>query len=1017
MGRWPVPPFKFHRRVFVVRISSGDVKHGRMVRHSIGHWLMMGVVLLQPWTKLQAAEATGENISDRQLYDLLARDLKDRLARKERFTLLPRNISGVSVSRDSEPIFWMQHEGAGVTNLDVAIDTYRRRQETFRLVQDGAVLGASESEALLSADSGFGTRRCAVVGGSGIRRFDLGAQLGTARPLRTASGWWLVFGTGSVRRDLDSGSEPDLQAVSRIIEGKGEVILITRSAGPQIRNNSMPLSILVKDRHGLHREEFYDFRHMAFARQGVIRTRHGRWLAMDYHLAVLSTNTPPEPSDTDVQAVIDAATAGNCSAFRRALEAISFYPPAQLKELRDRLAAVPDAAPGAGEMEEAVTSEVQSLKQWSTNAAMVGDVGRQAQAATAAYQAQAEQYLGRVQAARAGRLDISPANAADNMRNNFQLFDGRWVRNVRTMRQDSATEALVQVTFLDASFQAHEGVFLLDQDEHLRLLGEFDAVQDPERDGARGLEPLACQEIVTTEGENLLFFPRYGLARFAEGKLEWIDRSAPFKLLRETLGCDKQDRIFFTSLSPQTPKSGSVTTWQPKKIDYWVYRPNAAPQPPVASRLFPVTSLPLMDASNRVWFVSWADPRRGLTNVLGSLSGTEPVETAVREMESAPAQEVTAPESEHERAGIRPEKRATLYCFENGYCQVSLTNLSPDIVLLNGTDGAVFGISKRLGLPGTFLIQDRTFTVVSNLHEMARENFDLLIRSAPTECVSPRKFLPGRGGYYPAECNPALYRSEDLLWISQDSVIEAYQDGRPLGIQTRLALMNYSPQGAALLGPLRTKTGLAQVIVSPGEHGNTQIFWAHCSLSGVDLQRGGNPETPWSGDGYLFGLMLAAGLNTAPVAGLQAGCLYSGRDNNALEASGSTNYSVYPNAGQPELAVRDGELIVQTVPPAYRGYRLCSGQTRRDLPVTFVRDMRLLEETADGALLGCNAEGLLWLGRDAKGDYSVRRELRLKLGGQIHSFVGETADRLFVTVLDGNNQAYLAVIEKSKLEP
>ena len=395
-----------------------------MGRCTVLLWLVMGAALLQPVTKLEAVEESNENISDTQLYDLLVRDLKERLARQERFTLLPRNISGVSAAHDRSPIFWMGHDGAGVTNLDAAIETYRRRQETFRLVQDGVVLGASEFEAVLSADNGHGTRQCAVVGDAGgVRRFDLVSQQVNARPLRTASGWWLVFGDGHVQMDLAPGPEADLQGVSKIIEGKGEVILILRPAGKQTTNNSTSLAILVKDRHGLHREEFYEFKHMAFARQGVIRTSHGRWLAMDYHLAVLSKETPPEPTEKDMQAVIDAATTGDRSAFRRALEAISFYPPAQLKVLCDQLVALPDAAPEAGQMEEAVKSEIQSLEHWSTNAAMVGDVGQQAREATVDYQAQAEQFLKKVQTARAGRLDISPANAAENMRNNFQLFE------------------------------------------------------------------------------------------------------------------------------------------------------------------------------------------------------------------------------------------------------------------------------------------------------------------------------------------------------------------------------------------------------------------------------------------------------------------------------------------------------------------------------------------------------------------------------------------------------------------
>jgi hypothetical protein len=977
--------------------------------------LGLGVLLALLGTPpaIGASAETNQLLADSELYARMKRELKERLAREERLTLLPRNLDGVSVSVERQPVFWMHHSGVGLPGVEAGIKNWRENHGGFRFVCDGQVLGASETEVILAAHDGHATRKCAVASAKTDRRFDLFVRDGECRAVRTPFGWWLRYDNGRVQTNMMPAQASDFHGVSWMMNGTDEVLLVLRQQGGMASDLTTPVTVVSRTRQGLTQEVFIVGRREALARQGVLRLRDGRWLSLDYCLRVLVSNTPPKLVAEETAAVIAAAKAGDRAAFFRALEPISGRHPSDTKALCDELAAWPEPGTDAEALETRLKYEIEHLRNWTPPPDLPEPVAARARAAVSNHLARLERSRSEVQASLGGPLGIRPAQVADLVRRCFQYFDGRWIQDVRVIRQDRAGEALVQATFLDEAFKPRLGIFRIDQDRHLTLLGTFDAMNEPEDRFDRASPAPACQSVRRPDGSEWLFFRQRGLAQLAGGSLEWVDVSAPFKLMREVLGCDATGRIYLASDPVAEVKSGNVQWQHPKRSDFWVYRPKARALPSAVARLYPVNSRPVMDREQRVWFVPPPQLRYPLTNDLGSFGDLEPARVATRELLNAAPMELTRAGTLDRRRDGSPGWLTGLFCYEKGRCLSVLTNVPSDLLLLNGSEGAVFGASRSDYLPTAFLIHDDSLTVGTNLHAMATNRFEQLLKLAPAEGVSPRQFLRVRSGFYSVPRNVALYRCGDVIWINQAFGIEAYCQGRPLGVGTRLALMNTSTDGAVLLGPLHTAAGPAQVILGIGAYGAAQVVWADPRPEGVDLRRGGKPDfSPIGPVGYTPIYDFPAGVDLAPVASLAGGRIFAANNDLALESSGPTNFVFHRNAGQPVLATRAGELIVETVSPAFAGYRLCVGEARRDLVETYVRPLRLLEETAAGDLLASNAEGLLWLRRNAQGDYTVRREAKLHLGGEIHSLVGETADQLFVTVMDRRDQAYLAVIQK-----
>lgn len=985
-----------------------------MVRRGLLSWLAVLIMLVSHPKANGASAGPNQLLTDSELYARMKRELKERLGREERLTLLPRNLDGVSVACDRLPVFWMQHAGVGLPGVETAVTTWRENHEGFRLVCDGEVLGASASEAVLAAHDGHGTRKCVVVSSTTDRRFDQFLREGEAHAMRTPFGWWAVYDNGLIQTNLVVGHPADFPGVSWRMNGTNEVILVTRAEGGMATDRTTMLTIWSWTDKRLAKEVFIVGRHEALARQGVVRLRDGRWLSLDYCLRVLASNTPPNQVAEERAAVIAAAGAGNRAAFFQALERISGRHPQDTKALCDELAALPEAVPRGERIEAGIKSEIEQLRNWTPPPELAAAAADRVRESVSNHVARMELALRRVQESRGGPLGISPAKVAELVRRNFQFFDGRWIQDVRSIRQDRADQALVQATFLDELFESHLGIFLLDQDRHLTLLGTFSPMAEPRSQYARPSSSAACQSVRLPDGSEFLFFQRRGLARLGGGKLEWVDCTAPFKIMREVLGCDRLGRIFLSSDPAPALKSGNIQSWQPKRSDFWVYRPKLRAPPTAVARLYPVNSRPIMDREQRVWFVSNLPERNQPTNVLGSLADLEAAVVAAQELAQSPPMDITvsgAPERRREYGFGQP---VGLFCLQQGRCLSVQSNVPADLLLLNGSEGAVFGVSRSDRVPAAFWIQGHALTIATNLHELATNRFDELLRAAPLEGLPPRQFLRSRSSSYWVPANPAFYRSDDVVWINQSTGIEAYRQGRPLGVRTRLELMNSTPDAAVLLGPLRTSLGLAQVIVSVDTYRAGQVIWAYPRADGVDLRRGGKPDFAQIGllAGYTPIYDFPSGPDLSPVASLSTGRIFSSNNDLVLESSGQTNFVFIRDAGQPALVMRTGELLVERVAPAYSGYRLCAGEVRHDLVETFFRPLRLSEETGDGDLLASNAEGLLWLRRDASGEYKVRREAKLHLGGEIHSLVGETTNQMFVTVIDSQSQAYLAVIQK-----
>jgi len=262
--------------------------------------------------------------------------------------------------------------------------------------------------------------------------------------------------------------------------------------------------------------------------------------------------------------------------------------------------------------------------------------------------------------------------------------------------------------------------------------------------------------------------------------------------------------------------------------------------------------------------------------------------------------------------------------------------------------------------------------------------------------------------------NPSLARAGDVLWVNHGDIVEAYRNGESLQIQKRLTLMNCPKQGITLLGPLKGTGGEKMVVVpriTPNRH--MTVFWALPGTAGIELERSEEPDLRPLGlesPGLASFTALDRG-DVGPVVAPEKGCVYSSSGDIVMEASGPNDYKFMRQAGSPVLDSRESGLVVRCARGPYGGYRVCSGDVRREIKCTFSRLLDITSETTGGQFLCSSPEGITWLTRGADGDFSPSREIRVHVGGQIHSFVGETTSQVFVTVTD-TGQAYLAVLDR-----
>lgn len=983
------------------------------------------------------AAPTNDFISGRELRGLISRELKERLARSERLTLLPHNLSGVYLSRERSPVFTMPGDGqSAATNMAAALESYAEDHGTFRLVQGAEVMGLSEQEVVLGAVAPGripGDRECAIVDRSGVRRFLVPAKLEVTGAVRTLAGWGLRGKDGILLPGETNSFPPLLPAPYReakAFPGNNEYVFVADAVG----HYGAPSEIgIARQTPGGIEDERY--RPTRVEMQTALRLKDGRWLMIGEKIKPLVKDAPP-PEEVMASA-LQAAREGDREKFFKELTGASIYTPDALAGFARLLVELPGQGRWLQEMQqrtERMVSEVQANAAGGTNVALNG--------AVAELERSSQEFLSELHTAAAGQLGIAPARVASLLQGGYQYFDGRWISGPRLAGQRRVDSVELEMFYQNASWEPRLGIFRLDAAGHLTLLA--DCGTEPKRtEEAPSFNGYAAIPIVpplfrrpvqcfqSADGQDLVLYPHFGLARMAGGKREWLDRSDEFKSIREVVGVDDEGRIYF--------RSGPRDEWRPssngaprrEEENFWVYRLQGKPASVTVKHLIPVVSEPVMDGSNQVWFTvqrTSAD----FTPTFSMISDNPVVARSMMAIRSATNQWLSAtnwPIVSRDRFNIT----ADLYSYGNGQLRRRMTNLPPTTRMFAGPTGGIVGAAQTRG--GAFLNDAQDAVACTNLHELAQQHFSRLWHAAPDRNAPPDIFVP-RTSTLGVDGHLALFRLGAFLFVAQEGKLEAYRDGQPLGLNERLTAMSPGNHAGLLIyAPLSLSNSPAALLYFTGYRANhPRVIWAVATETNVDLIAGDQPRSFYRESDYRRRHEIQVmtvherpdyseddkgkdnftmwSRHVGPVLDAGKSIFFAKNATDLLEVSGPAETQMWDRAGAPALKTSTGNLIVHLEGLPYEGYRLCSGNQRQDLRATFSRNLRLLRENPDGTVLACSPEGLTWLKPGPDGELTPNREVRVRLADLTYRCVGETTTEVYLLVVDRAASAYLAVVSK-----
>jgi hypothetical protein len=910
------------------------------------YWVFFFVcyVLLSGTSPVAAAEPNGFIAND-QLYDDISRLLTQRLSRNERFTALPNNINRIVLHPQRTPVFCIPWARAGNDYVTPAVQTYFRDHSSFKLVQGPDVLGLSEKEAVVATASGL----YQITGTNEFEtrqlNFPVGMQVHSAIP---AANGWIFRGEGAVLAGLITNQQSridDPRNDALIFVDKEEEVIVLRPDHFSNAATNRNLVIVTRGTDGgTSRVAFSEPSQFNTAINGILRLTDERWLGIGQKLTILRGGSSLGPSPEEIQAMSKAMEGKDQRAILGALAQVTQYPEEQIEDLRKQIKSRFDA---------------------------LGDLF--------------------------GGVDYLISRG-------FQYYEGRWIFCRRLLAQDGIHSAILDLTFYDKFPTQKRGIFRLNADGQLNLLAEYDVVPGPGA-GPDSFETPQWQCLKTEKGEELFFWPRRGLAKAIDGKLDWFDTSEPFKILQNMLGCDQEGRIYFAALPKDSILDPVRSRYQSPLTNYWVYRPEAPLSPSPLRLLFPITGQPVMDSSNRVWFEL---AQFNVGKIDGTMQGTPPALKAAERFRSVAWKGL---QNSNSSQVVNETFYTALVCFENHKVSQLFTNLAIDTQLFAGSHGALIGMRKSAGNAGAFIIDGSSLNIGSDMHELVRRNPELMLNVAPAKCCSAIGVVPQFVGLDFFDDSPAPFfcRSGDLLWVNQSGIVEAYRKGRPLGFDKLRTSLNCP--ASQMLGPLDMAGKPAMVLfrVSHSDKANV-LFWVSEQTNNITIQ----PTEPLSLNGPAIATsdedLFSA--HRGPVFRPEFGKVYFGSGSGALEVSGPLAHRLIPNSGTPTLVTQKGDLIVECGSAGYRGFHTCSERGGQDIAPTFSRVLSVEAENKNGELVCLGPEGVVWLQRNSSGDYVAAKELLMSGIGLIRSYVGETEQELFLTVADGRYQSYLAVVQK-----
>jgi hypothetical protein len=427
----------------------------------------------------------------------------------------------------------------------------------------------------------------------------------------------------------------------------------------------------------------------------------------------------------------------------------------------------------------------------------------------------------------------------------------------------------------------------------------------------------------------------------------------------------------------------------------WVYHRNNPNIEFERIKNIPLCQGATVDASGRIWILV-PEPLDANNNPYERQPDTEALREWLQKAETRTIAWEIPPQATAERP------RLWLCCIDQDRPYKCLRfSTNEEMVLYPGKNNAVFLFPKRSMAASCILVSDNVAYFAKNLHELAETHTDIVLAAAPEKAV-PAIFQEA-----------SLLRTGDTLWVYQNQKIEAYEHGKPLSLQRRLTLLNASLQPpCGFIGPLKVD-GEQKVLVMTQPETILGIFWATPAADGIKLAKSVDPTEQWIKGCYLERGAHYEGL---PVVDFTGGKVYycNGFDR-IWETGGPNLYKPRPDTGQPILITRTGELLVHRISRSYHGYSLFSGNIRRDIDETYLKDIYILQELQDGTLIGKDPQGLVWLKPDSQKGYVTSHELPISPECSAMMFVAETPSHFYLTARQCSRPVLLIIDKKNPL--
>lgn len=575
----------------------------------------------------------------------------------------------------------------------------------------------------------------------------------------------------------------------------------------------------------------------------------------------------------------------------------------------------------------------------------------------------------------------TPANPPDPrttiaglIRHGGQYYRGQWISGIRTLFQESTSEAYLSLLRTDVQTgEAVFGVYRLSNDGTLH---ELWVAQKEDR-------PFAPESTVfrDEQGRLTFFLSGVGLAVLKDGRLDWIDRSPMLREMNRCLGRDSEGRYYFMR---RTGRSSQ------QQRHLWMYNPRGQAVERVAVTRPPINTSAVMDKKQRLWFSIPAVSRRSAELPdLAELSPSRTVEVDVQTETETKETRSQKQRANRPRFAIgRLDSDGSLYLWRF----LKRLNVRTLKVGRNGTLAAC--MQNR-----ACVIDENAIYTAESLHEFAQTSFDKLIAAAPEHSYLQFPI-------HDAEMNGEWFWAavDGTLWISHQGRVEAYRDGHSIGVDKQIQLL--APQFqrrrqrfVALIGPLKHDEGVYFFAFASSTSRYGDSIWILQKPEGeIEIIQ------PQSATGTVSGRALAqVSFHSRPLLAPNNNLIIVSGSQVLHALGGPDDHTLWPEARELMFVDKDGEVIASRFYTHMDlGYRRVAQDTTIDMIETFLKPLRLLALENDGTILCVHPEGLAWLAKDVDDTYRVARILPTEPLGIVKRYIGQTSRHVYLVVDEGS---------------